>query len=441
MPMTLPSQGRLGRKLASEFPILSSVIRMAYNQDFTTYVNEALKANNMPADPDMDWAKWLERVYYSKLSHLSEDIRDEAIHYVLVTLLFHRDILKKFDPNRLADSVKSMPLEKQIASYLKSVFILSVDLARRYVKRGYGEEIGFEDFAPEGTTEEAVDRVNDEIRQGHINPEIEQFLGSEITKLRRAFHEWLDDGAKVTPRSAMLLKGLFDTIIVSDGTQADIIKEFAEKQGLSEARIRQILYIEMPKVIRRFSRSSAGSSFSLAKRIPPMLEKEKINAPILEDAPMRDTVTASKNELLAPKESKYAKFRQLAMDEPEALSEALSELSEAFSSLSESAEALVENLDLSPVPAGAGEKTASRKKFASALRRLAAEDPAAVEEALNEIYNAVDEVAAAIENLADNLGFSLSEVEVTEVIEDSVMEDDMIPSEDEEFETSDHDTI
>lgn len=410
---------------------------MAYNKDFTDYVNEALKANNMPIDPVMDWAKWLDRVYSSKLPQLSEDTRNEAIHYVLVTLLFQRDILKKFDPNRLADAVKGLPQERQISSYLKSVFIMSVDLARRYVKRSYGEEMGFGDLVPESAEYSSVDKVMDEIQQGHLNPDIEQFLGTEVSKLRKAFHLWLDEDARVTRRSAFLVKGLFDTIIVSDGTQADIIQEFARKQGLSAARIRQILYDDMPKLIRRFSRSPKGSRFSLAKRIPAILEEEKIESPILEDSPMRQTVTSSKNDLLTPpsKQDKYAKFRQFANEEPEALSDALVELSQAFNSLSESAEALVENLDLTPVQTDApiGDKVASRKKFASALRRLASEDPAAVEEAINEIYNAVDEVAVAIENLADNLGLSLSEAEITTEEDAEVFTDEFDSSEEDAF--------
>jgi hypothetical protein len=113
------------------------------------------------------------------------------------------------------------------------------------------------------------------------------------------------------------------------------------------------------------------------------------------------------------KTDKYARFRQLANEDPAAMSEALVELSKAFSSLAEASEALVENLDLAPIPVEASvkEKIASRTRFASALKRTANENPEAVEAAVNEIYNAVDEVAAALENLAGNLGFELSETE------------------------------
>jgi DNA-directed RNA polymerase subunit F len=119
-------------------------------------------------------------------------------------------------------------------------------------------------------------------------------------------------------------------------------------------------------------------------------------------------------------QEKFARFKQVANDDPGALQEALVQLAEAFSSMADSAEALVENLDLAPVPKEATikEKVAARKKFATHLKKLANESPEAVEEAVNEIYNAVDEVAAAIETLAQNLGFNLSEIPEEEVVID-----------------------
>lgn len=122
---------------------------------------------------------------------------------------------------------------------------------------------------------------------------------------------------------------------------------------------------------------------------------------------------------------KFARFRQVASEDPSALSDALVELSAAFSSMAEASEALIENLDLSPTPKEASirEKVAARKKFATNLKKLAEESPEKVEEAVNEIYNAVDEVALALENLAGNLGFQLGEIE-DEVVEDGVIEDE-----------------
>ena len=121
---------------------------------------------------------------------------------------------------------------------------------------------------------------------------------------------------------------------------------------------------------------------------------------------------------------KFAQFKQIANEDPSASSDALCELSEAFSSMAEASEALIENLDLSPTPKEASlrEKVAARKKFATMLKKLANENPERVEEALNEIYNAVDEVALAIENLSSNLGFTLGEVSEEPVDNGEVVE-------------------
>ncbi len=137
---------------------------------------------------------------------------------------------------------------------------------------------------------------------------------------------------------------------------------------------------------------------------------------------------------------KFARFKQIANEDPAALSDALCELSEAFSSMADGSEALIENLDLTPTPKEASirEKVAARKKFATMLKKLAEEAPEKVEEALNEIYNAVDEVALAIENLSSNLGFSLGEtseepvegpVDEVEIAEEHLGEPPVAPAE------------
>lgn len=107
--------------------------------------------------------------------------------------------------------------------------------------------------------------------------------------------------------------------------------------------------------------------------------------------------------------AKYATLRRVAEEEPKELSHALGELAEAFSSLADASEALMENLDLTSAGEAAplSEKVASRKKFASALRKIAGENPEAVEEAVQELYHSLDEIAEAIENLAGNLDIDL----------------------------------
>ena len=118
--------------------------------------------------------------------------------------------------------------------------------------------------------------------------------------------------------------------------------------------------------------------------------------------------------------AKYATLCRIAMEEPKELGHALKELTAAFTSLAEASEAFTENLDLKTAGEDApiSEKVASRKKYASSLRRIASENPEAVEEAVQELYHSLDEIAEAIENLASNLDIDLG-VEDEEMIDDS----------------------
>src|SRR4051812_32699572 len=42
-------------------------MRLAFNQDFDLYVKEYIRAAGLPVDPTMDWAKWFNKVFGSRL--------------------------------------------------------------------------------------------------------------------------------------------------------------------------------------------------------------------------------------------------------------------------------------------------------------------------------------------------------------------------------------
>ena len=119
--------------------------------------------------------------------------------------------------------------------------------------------------------------------------------------------------------------------------------------------------------------------------------------------------------------NKYATLQRIANEEPQELGHALNEITAAFASLKEASEALTENLNLtaSSDDASLSEKVASRKKYAAALRRIAGENPEAVEEAVQELYHSLDEIAEAVENLASNLDIYLG-------VESDEGEDDLV---------------
>ena len=249
---------------------------MSYNEDFNIYVHEALKAHNMPIDPKMDWAKWLKAVYQTRVSPNNEELRDEAIHEVLIHHLFEEDsdILRNFDPTKLTEKVRQRPLAEQISSYLKSCFIFMMGDAIQYLKKTYPEQ---EVALGLTTDDENRPSLLNKIQNGVIDQTEEALVhNTEIRKLRHAFDAWCMK--KLRPATAKTIKQLFDLIIVFDGSQGEMLDEFAQKAGLSRSRANQLLYRELPRYLRQFSTSPEGKNFNLAKRIRTKIENERADA-------------------------------------------------------------------------------------------------------------------------------------------------------------------
>lgn len=260
--------------------VFAQVLRiMAYNPDFTAYINAALESHGYPTDPEMDWSAWLDTVYVRNLPRISEEMRDEAIHEMLGHHLFDpdSDVLAKFDPSRLKESIQALPLAKQLTSYLKMIFIWRIDYTIRYLQKQYPEM----EVAVGLTNDEAVDR-NGQYRPSLLNQlqhgvtdQVEEELihTSEMKKLRHAFGEWCDKHLRA--KSSQIIKQFFDMILVFDGTQKDLVKKFSEHVGISESRANQYLYRELPSCLRRFSATEEGKPFSLVRRINQKIEEER----------------------------------------------------------------------------------------------------------------------------------------------------------------------
>lgn len=117
---------------------------------------------------------------------------------------------------------------------------------------------------------------------------------------------------------------------------------------------------------------------------------------------------------------KVARLRQVAAEDPAAAGDGLEQLGNAFGELAQSVHALRENLDLAPfnpeehndmpIAARLAAAREASKKFASAFRQITAEDPAALEQAVREVYQGLQETQVALENYAENMGLELGMV-------------------------------
>lgn len=136
---------------------------------------------------------------------------------------------------------------------------------------------------------------------------------------------------------------------------------------------------------------------------------------------LREKIAARKAERLAEQKNKYARLRQVATEEPKEVEEALTEIADALATMSEGLVNLRENLDLVKAPKTASLKVriATARKYASSFKQVAGESPEVIVDAVAEIYNSLDELAAGLENFAENLGF---EIPTTPAMEDVIDE-------------------
>jgi hypothetical protein len=108
--------------------------------------------------------------------------------------------------------------------------------------------------------------------------------------------------------------------------------------------------------------------------------------------------------------TKFAKLRRLATEEPAEVESALGELAEALGGMSEALTNLKDNLDLGGTDSVDIEVAkAAKNKYAKNFRRLVAEAPEELANAVNELWHSLDAIAVGTEALADNLGIELSE--------------------------------
>jgi hypothetical protein len=125
---------------------------------------------------------------------------------------------------------------------------------------------------------------------------------------------------------------------------------------------------------------------------------------------LREKIAARRAERKAELGTKYARLRQVAAEEPKEVDAALGELAEAFGAMADGLNNLRDNLDLiqAPKTAKLAVRIAAARKYAKAFKQAAEETPEVVADALNEIYNSLDEIAAGVENLAEHIGVEIN---------------------------------
>lgn len=135
--------------------------------------------------------------------------------------------------------------------------------------------------------------------------------------------------------------------------------------------------------------------------------------------------------------AKFAALKRIAAENPQAIAEAIDGLKSQLSEQLNNLTILQENLGIVAPVEGAEVKEGApmevqevegEEKFAG-LKRLAAEEPAQLEEAFGEFYLAMDKVMAQTEALADNLDITLPDAAPVDVEEEAAEEGESVPEE------------
>jgi hypothetical protein len=144
--------------------------------------------------------------------------------------------------------------------------------------------------------------------------------------------------------------------------------------------------------------------------------KSKATGTLVGEEPMEKTKTS--REILREKvgalaESEranvYARMREVAAKEPRQVAAALGELAVSCGVMASQFSAMKDHLDLNEAPRTASlqARVAARKKFAAEFRRRANDNPEQIADAVIQLYHNIDEIAAAIESFAENMGIEL----------------------------------
>jgi cytochrome c553 len=350
----------------------SNFMRTAYNKDFDLYVKTAIREAGLPVDDDMNWSNFLEKIYKSVSN--DPDLRDEVAHHMIITHLYHLRTLNKFDAKRGPD--QDNELAKKVTTFLKKMFSYSVSKARDWigVNYGYGKTVKEEVTNPEtGKREEGMvfkkeiqpeysvgDQTFNILDNHSVNDDHSDIESSQdFLDFKNAFYPWLiqDMGKIVGPN----LVTLFEATLNNEDPDA-VWEEFKTKTSKSYSYYKKAV-ANLRECIRKFVATGKVDTTNLLVRLVNDYNK-KLQKMVPKEQPVTSSLEENKvgklAELIAKKKlaakatevkatpSKYAKLKRLAADEPEAIGEAIAELRDKFMSQVEALDALAENLNLTP---------------------------------------------------------------------------------------------
>lgn len=419
----LPPMEDMGSELTPMGKI-SALVRLSFNPDFDTYVKTAIEAKGLPVDPKVNWAKWLEGVYRSSVSPLKAELRDEAIHHMLIDNLYRYDAVARFDASRLPASIQALPLEEQISSYLKGYFSQQKSDCVNWVKKTYGDP------------DKELLVMDDEDHDFHNNTEYSKedsdFSGSIDSMDKEKFRTSFDEYAKrqLSPGNREKVMACVNLILdLKASKPGEIIETLTKKLDIDKGTATKLFFQTLPTIIDRFMKTSEGKALKTTKQ--SHLEESKVRPSRfaknnkIADEPMKCSKCGQNmvNGQCPPcngKEKREADQQKQQLDQnkpaptgPQTKSYGSDTEANKTSSKKKKAETegtpsawTIDNERVLPHKEDeAEEKIKITAKYAT-LRHVAEEEPQALSEALVELSQAFSTLAEASEALVENLDLS-----------------------------------
>lgn len=259
---------------------------VAYNRDFDSYVKEYIKAAGLPVDNTMNWSKFLQakvapKLYVPTTGADRDADKDEAIHWLIITMLGQRRKLEKGNPEgffekikTFNDDIQALPLDKQVTKFLMNVFASKHALMQtnEYIR----EQMFMQDTDSmwgEGDDEYGADESGslnliDENNTSRTSPD-HTFADArvDIERIGDKFEQWL--GTRISPKVAPQYRTMYDLWwehalnepmrehVDSLVKPNDLHEEFSTATGKSQATFK-VIWSQLPKLIEEYSKVAAA---------------------------------------------------------------------------------------------------------------------------------------------------------------------------------------
>lgn len=387
---------------------------VAYNADFDMYVKDIIREHGLPVDDTIDWAKWLDGTFY-RVAPGNAEVKDEAIHHVIIENLLVRDALgNNFSngqaiPGKMNDAIiNGMSVDQQVTWYLKQMFKFRVSEAIDWVIKHINNRnrtTPMEHSTEEGETFNIID-LQDSARTNDKNENLDNLeYQAEIKEFTDAFFPWLKQtlGEDRGNRFAQLFTLLESS---TDSEWDEVVAKFETEMDRSVNWLDKNI-LTLSKYIRQFFNETKFNPSSIlvrllndydARRLKKVKSKEQRNSESVQE-PIPAKASSLRKETIMPsnkRESlreKLAKNRQASMKPKKART-----VREILESKRTAAQ---------PAPKRASVRTpltnkkAATNKYA-ALVRIAAEEPEQFESALVELKEFYTEQAEKVDALLSN---------------------------------------